>query len=62
MQLHRVQTHAPPQAPTQGAPIHDIVALERVRDLVLGGILFVDTFDRDDMPIADRIAATQDLG
>lgn len=34
--------------------------LEDLRLLILGGILFADEFDQDDLPIAARIAAAND--
>lgn len=34
--------------------------LEDVRMLILGGILFVEDFDQDDLPIAARIAAANE--
>jgi hypothetical protein len=34
--------------------------LEQVRLLILGGILIDEHFDRDDLPIADRIAAANE--
>lgn len=35
--------------------------LEDIRMLILGGILFAEDFDRDDLPVADRIAAANDV-
>lgn len=34
--------------------------LEDIRMLILGGILFAEDFDQDDLPIAARIAAAND--
>lgn len=36
------------------------VLLEDVRLMILGGILLTESFDRDDLPIADRIAAANE--
>jgi hypothetical protein len=39
----------------------ELRALEDVRLLVLGGICVLDDFDRDDLPIADRISASNQM-
>lgn len=57
MQLQLIHSQAPVAA---RAPTWEETVLERVRDLILGGILFVDTVDQDDLPIAARIAASRD--
>lgn len=39
----------------------DEALLEDIRMLIMGGILVAAPFDRDDIPLADRIAAANDL-
>jgi hypothetical protein len=37
----------------------DELALEPIRLLILGGLFVCHDFERDDMPVADRIAVAQ---
>lgn len=55
---------ARPRTPATDLPplTQDERMLEEVRLLILGGILVAEHFDRDDLPIADRIAAANELG
>lgn len=49
---HAYQTQ--PQLTTEEALLEDI------RTMILGGVIFVDEFEQDDLPIAARIAAANE--